>query len=81
MIHIRVEDSLCLMHDNAPLVSTTRGANHRGFIMQRVDAIKILEILKSNCPKYIRDYQALEMAIDDMKKMENIEKFIADSEG
>lgn len=81
MIHIRVEDSLCLMHDNAPLVSTTRGANHRGFIMQRVDAIKIMEILKANCPKYIRDYKAIEMAIDDMKMMEKVEKFIADRKG
>lgn len=35
--------------------------------MERSDVITTLEVLKANCPKYLRDYHALDYAISSLK--------------
>lgn len=35
--------------------------------MERNDAITTLEVLRANCPKYLRDYEALDYAISSLK--------------
>lgn len=46
--------------------------------MTRSDAIITLKVMKSNCPNYIRDYRALELAIASLETDDYIEHMSSD---